>query len=517
MGENGTSSSNGAHKRIAKNTLILYFRHILIMLVSLYTARVVLETLGVEDYGIYNVVGGVVAMLAFLNSTLASSTQRFLNIEMVSNNKENLSETFSTAVIGHYLIAGIILILAETVGLYFVMNKLVIPEERLTAALFVYQFSVFSFIIAIISTPYNAIILANEKMNIFAYISLLEVSLKLISVFLLVYINYDKLILYSLFIFLIALFLRLIYRIYCRRNFEESNFRFLWSIKLLKQMFSFSGWMLAGTTTNILSLQGVNILINMFFGPAFNAARAIAMQVNSATKAFVENIMIATRPQIIKSYTEKRIEYTYKLVFLSSRISFFLLSLLVIPILFQSKLILSIWLKTTPDYSALFTQLILVDTLISALFAPLGTLSQASGKIKAYQISIALTFFCVFAFTYIVYKLGYPVSITFVISIVMSLIGLFFRVLILYKTVCFPIGKYLKEVIFPIFYTTMFSLIIPLSFKIIIQDNSVFVQLLFTFTCLLSSAISIWFVGLRREEKGIILERLNRVLKRLQK
>lgn len=324
------------NKRIAKNTFLLYFRMLFTMGVSLYTSRVVLNTLGVEDFGIYNVVGGVVVMFSFLNSSLATATQRFLNYEMGQGNALKLEKVFSIALTGHYLIALSVILLAETIGLWFVSTQLEIPAERMHAALWVYQFSILTLAVSIISVPYNAVIIAHERMKVFAYVSIAEVSLKLTVVFLLVYLSFDKLVLYAFLLLVVAVIVRMIYATYCKRNFTECKYRFIFEKDLFAQMFCFSGWMFTGTLSNLFSSQGVNILINMFFGPIQNAARGIAYQIQGTVNAFVTNFMVAVQPQIVKSYSQGNYSYMYKLVFMASRYSFYLLFLLSLPVLLQT-------------------------------------------------------------------------------------------------------------------------------------------------------------------------------------
>lgn len=358
------------NKRIAKNTFLLYFRMLFTMGVSLYTSRVVLNTLGVEDFGIYNVVGGVVVMFSFLNSSLATATQRFLNYEMGQGNALKLEKVFSIALTGHYLIALSVILLAETIGLWFVSTQLEIPAERMHAALWVYQFSILTLAVSIISVPYNAVIIAHERMKVFAYVSIAEVSLKLTVVFLLVYLSFDKLVLYAFLLLVVAVIVRMIYATYCKRNFTECKYRFIFEKDLFAQMFCFSGWMFTGTLSNLFSSQGVNILINMFFGPIQNAARGIAYQIQGTVNAFVTNFMVAVQPQIVKSYSQGNYSYMYKLVFMASRYSFYLLFLLSLPVLLQTQYLLQLWLKNVPDYSVLFTQLVVIDLLINSSFTP---------------------------------------------------------------------------------------------------------------------------------------------------
>jgi O-antigen/teichoic acid export membrane protein len=313
------------NKRIARNTLLLYFRMLLTMAVSFYTVRVVLDTLGVRDYGIYNVVGGVVTMFSFLSATMASASQRFFAFEIGRKNFEQLKKTFGITMTIYFIIGLVILILAETVGLWFLNTRMTIPLERLEAARWVYQFSILSFMVTMFSIPYNAAIVAHERMNAYAYVSIMEVLLKLGAVYMLVAFSFDKLKLYSILIFVVISITSMTYRIYCRKNFEECRVSFYWEKGLFKEIVTYSGWNLFGALASIFNNQGINIMLNLFFGPVVNAAQAIAYQINTAINQFVQNFLMAARPQITKYYANGELEQMLKLVFQSSKISFFLL------------------------------------------------------------------------------------------------------------------------------------------------------------------------------------------------
>ena len=308
------------NKRIAKNTLLLYFRMLFIMAINLYTSRIVLKILGIEDFGIYNAVGGIVAMFGFLTSAMSISTQRYITYELGKNNLKQLNKIFNTSITIHAVISVIILILAETIGLWFLYNKMTIPIERLNAALWTYQASIASAIILIMSIPYNATIIAHEKMSAFAYISVLEVVLKLAIVYLLLISNFDKLKLYSTLILIVQLIIRIIYGQYCKKHFLETKIHFIKDKSLFKEMLSFAGWNLWGNCAGIASTQGVNILLNIFFGPHINAARGIAVQVQGAVNQFASNFQTAINPQITKSYAQGDYNYMHNLIFSSTTV-----------------------------------------------------------------------------------------------------------------------------------------------------------------------------------------------------
>src|SRR5690554_2679044 len=406
---------------------MLYFRMILTMLVSLYTSRVILNTLGVEDYGIYNVVGGVVSMFAFFNSAMSSATQRFLSYEIGKGDFVQLRKTFNATQIIHICIAVFIFILAETVGLWFVKNYLVIPPERLNAAIWVYHFSVLSFMVSIIQVPYNATIIAHERMNVYAYVSIIEVLLKLLIVFMLTWITYDKLILYGILHFGVMFLIAAIYRIYTRKNFEESKFEVVKDKGLYKTLISYSGWNLFGNIAGVAQGQGINIILNIFFGPVVNAARGIATQVQSAVNSFVSNFQMAVKPQIIKSYAANEKDYMISLIIQSSKYSFYLLFILSLPIILEVDQILKIWLITVPEYASIFTVLVLVIILINSISGPLMTAVQAAGKIAIYQAVIGTLLFLTLPISYVFLKLGYPPEVTLYITIVIEVIALIFR------------------------------------------------------------------------------------------
>lgn len=346
-----TSANN---KRIAKNTLLLYFRTLFIMLVTLYTSRVVLNTLGVTDYGIYNVVGGVVMMFSVISGSLSSSISRFITYELGHGDFEKLKRIFSTSVNIQIGISILILVLAELFGVWFLNAKMNIPAERLSAANWVLQCSLLSFIINLISVPYNACIIAHERMSAFAYISILEAVLKLAVVYMLLVSPYDKLATYAILLVVVALIIRMAYSLYCRRHFEESRYKFVYDKPLVKEMTGFAGWSFFGNGAYMLNVQGVDMLINIFFGVTLNAARGVATQVQNAVMQFVNNFTVAVNPQITKSYAAGEMEYMYKLVCRGARFAYFLLLLFVVPIVCEADYILRLWLKLVPEYAPTF-------------------------------------------------------------------------------------------------------------------------------------------------------------------
>lgn len=481
------------------------------MLVSLYTSRVVLNTLGIEDFGIYNVVGGIVAMFGFLNAAMASATQRFLSFELGRKDYKRLREVFSMSLNIHFIIAGIILILAETAGLWFLNEKMLIPPGRIEAANWVYQFSILAFMVTIISVPYNASIIAHEKMNVFAYISILEVSLKLLIVFMLQWFAFDKLKLYAVLTFSAALIIRTIYGIYCKKKLNSCSYIFVKDKTLFQTLFSYAGWNLWGNLASVTMGQGINILLNIFFGPAINAARGIAYQVSSAVNQFVSNFQLAANPQIIKSYASGDNGYMHRLIFYSSKFSFFLLLTLALPILFETQYILALWLKIVPDHTVLFTRLVICIVLVDCISGPLMTAAQASGKIKVYQSVVGGLLLLILPISYLFLNLGFPPETTMLVNLVVSIIALFIRLIIIRSLVNLPIKQFILHVLLPIAIVATTSLFLPYV-GYILMDQSFFRFLSVILLCFSSSFFCTWKLGLSKSERQNILSKLKTTL-----
>lgn len=487
-------------KRIARNTALLYFRLILTMGVSLYTSRVVLNTLGVEDFGIYSVVGGIVIMFSFLNSSMSSATQRFFSFELGKNDYGQLKKVFSMSVNIHAIIAIIILILAETIGLWFLNAKLNIPVERMEAANWVYQFSILSFLVTVMSVPYNAIIIAHERMNVYAYVSVVEVALKLAIVFSLVWFSYDKLKMYAILILSLSATVWIVYKTYCRRNFSETNYKFFWEKSLYKTLMNYAGWNIFGNLASVSTSQGVNILLNLFFGPVVNAARGIAYQVMGAVNGFVSNFQLAMNPQIVKSYAADDLKYMHQLIFRGSKYSFFLLYFITLPILLETESILGWWLGIVPAYTVIFCRLILINTLIDCISGPLMTAAQATGKIKKYQFMVGGLLLLILPISYLLLRMGFPPQTTLYVSISISLIALFTRLQIISPLINLSVLTFTRRVLMRVFLVAVVAIIFPLFIAYSVNQELI----RFFSVCIvsiLSVAISVFYLGLRREER----------------
>lgn len=498
-----TKQSSENNKRIAKNTMMLYFRMLFTMGVSLYTSRIVLNSLGVEDFGIYNVVGGIIIMFTFLNSAMANATQRFLTFELGAGEENDFRKVFSTSILIHGLIAILILILGETIGLWFLKTQMSIPPERLEAAQWVFQFSILSCMVMIVSVPYNAAIIAYEKMSAFAYISVLDVTLKLLVVFLLDYLGYDKLKLYAVLLFLVSMISRIIYGLYCKKQFKQTKFMWHWDKILFKKMANFAGWSMFGNIAFVAFTQGVNLLLNIFFGPVVNAARGIAVQVEGAVNGFVMNFQTALNPQIIKSYANKDFKYMHTLVFSSSKYSFFLLLLLSLPILLETKLVLTWWLKIVPEHTISFLRIILLTTLIDAMANPLIISVQATGKIRKYEAIVGGLLLMIVPISYIVLKLGAQPEAVFIVHLIMVIAAQTTRLLLIRPLIKLSLRQYFSEVILKICLVGISSIILPLILFLLLPQNWWSFLLVCT-SSIASVGVFIYWLGLNKQEKVFI-------------
>lgn len=506
------SDTSSANKRIAKNTLVLYVRMLFTMGISLFTSRVILQTLGVEDYGISSVVGGVISMFTFINAAMVSSTQRYLNFELVRDDANQLRSVFSTSLQIHALIALAIIVLSETVGLWFLNEKLVIPEARMTAAMWVYQCSILSCAVSIMSTPYNAVIVAHEKMSAFAYISILDVSLKLLVVYLLVVLPFDKLIILAILNLLVQLFIRYIYTLYCHRHFPESYFQFWFNKTLFKEMFGFAGWSFWGNLAAILYTQGLNMMLNIFFGPIVNAARGIAVQVQSAVQQFVGGFQTALNPQITKNYASNNLPQMHSLMFRSARFSFLLLFFLSLPVLMETNFILTLWLKTVPDDAVIFTQIMICISLIYTTANPCIIANQATGKVKIYQMVVGGILLLILPISYVVLKLGAPAYSVFIVHFCIESVAQFSRMYMLRKLIHLPLWQYMKNIYIPIVSTVAIAIILPLVVRMQVAEG--WLRFLAVgFTCVLSVGASSYFIGFTKQERVFFLDKSLRLLR----
>lgn len=491
------------NKRIAKNTLLLYVRTLFIMLVTLYASRVVLNTLGVSDYGIYNVVGGVVAMFGFINASMSSATQRYITFALGKGDIADLRKIFSTALQIHVLIAALIVVLGETVGLWFMYTQMQIPADRMNAAFWVLQCSIVSSVVMIISVPYNADIIAHERMSAFAYISIIEAVLRLAIVYLLLAFSYDKLILYAFLTLAVQLLIRFCYSSYCNKHFPESKYRHVWDKFLFKEMTGFAGWGMFSSLSGILSGQGLNMLLNVFFGPVVNAARAVAVQVQNAILQFIGNFQMAINPQITKTYANGEMEDMHKLMFRSARFTFYLLFVVSLPVLFETNFILTVWLKTVPENTVIFLRIMICVSLLYPLSNPLIIANQATGQVRNFQFVSGLILLFILPVSYICLSFGLPAYSVFVVHFIMEFTTLFYRLRLLRSSINIRFIDYFKNVFFRVVLVVAISIIIPIAIYNY-MGNTIIRFFLICIICILSVGLSAYTVGLSHNERLFI-------------
>ena len=502
-----SNQTSGNNKRIAKNTLLLYVRMLFMMLVSLYTSRVVLNTLGVVDFGVYNVVGGVIAMLGFLTGSLGAASSRYITYDLGIGDMAIMKRTFGNIKSIHYILAGVILLIGETVGLWFVVTKLQIPAERATAAFWVYQFSILSSMLAVISVPYNATIIAHEKMSAFAYISIADAVLKLLIVYLLVVIPYDKLIIYAVLLFVIQSFDQFVYIVYCSKHFEEIRSRCCYDKKQFKEIFAFAGWTMNGNLAVMGYTQGLNILLNMFFGPAVNAARGIAVQVQGVCQMFCVNFQMALNPQLTKSYAKGDITSMHSLLIKSSKFSFYILYVIAVPLMFEAHTVLKLWLGIVPEHTVSFLRLILIVGLLYTLSNPIIVSVHATGKLKKFQIIEGTMLLMIVPIAYLLLKIfGIAPEIVFVVHIIVEICTQYARVRIVLPMIQMKLRIYLREVILPIIMVVIISPILPyLLYKNIGQSIvSFFIICGFSVVCV---STTVFYVGCEKSEQKFLISK----------
>lgn len=504
------------NKRIAKNTLLLYFRMGITMIVSLFTSRVVLNTLGVEDYGVYNVVGGVVAMFGFISGPMAGTTQRYITFALGYGDEKWLRNVFSTALQIQVLLAFIIFVLGEALGLWFLYNKIKIPEIRLDAAFWVLQCSIASSVVMIMSIPYNAAIIAHEKMSAFAYISILEVILKLMIVYFLVVFSVDKLILYAFLILAIQVLICFCYNTYCTKEFPETKYKYVWDKKLMAEMTGFAGWGLFGNLSAILYSQGLNILLNLFFGPVVNAARAVAVQVQGAIQQFVGNFQVALNPQITKTYAHGEMQQMHQLMFRSARFSFFLLFFLSLPVLFETEYILTIWLKTVPKNAVIFTRIMICTSLIFTCANPMIVANQATGKVRKYQTVCGGILLTILPISYVLLANGFPAYSVFIVHFCVESVAQIARMVMLRPLIGLSLYDYFKSIYLRITIVVAVAIILP-SFVHFVMPYGPLRFLCVGSICVMSVSSAAYFFGMSYSEQMFIRSKVTSFKKRFNK
>ena len=506
--------STSDSKRLAKNTILLYGRTLVVMAITLFTSRVILESLGIEDYGTYNVIGGFVAMFSMIGGTLITATQRFINVELGKKEGGNVNKVFNTAIGIHVILVAVLLILFETFGLWFLNYKMNIPEGRHWAANIVFQCSIIAFVLNILIMPYNAMIIAFERMKAFAYITLLDAILKLGISYSLFLSNGDRLILYAILLLLISIMNNVIYYLYCRNHFsEETRLHVVRDKKAYIRQTSFAGYTFLGSIAAVLATHGVNVVLNLFCGVTVNAARGVAVQVQQAVTKFANDFMTALKPQITKTYASGEVDKSMTLVYRGAKFSYFLLLVLSVPILFKTSEILTLWLKKYPDYSIIFVRLTLIYALITVLSTPLTTVILATGNIKSNALIIGGLRILILPLSYLVLKLGYEPYSVYIVMILIDTISIFTRLFILRSITGVKIKPYIKEVLMYTMAVTVIIFIINYLFCRI-EAGSIIGLLLYTILSIIISIAIIVFIGLTTTERSALYAVLNKKIRK---
>lgn len=501
------------NKRIAKNTIYLYVRTILIMLVTLYMSRVLLQTLGVEDFGVYNAVGGVVSMFAILSGALSNAISRYITYGLFKDDKRRLNVIFCTGLNIQIIISIVVVVLCEIVGVWFLNYKMNIPPDRLFAANWVLQCSLVTFVVNLISVPYNACIIAHEHMNAYAYISILDAVLKLAIVYLFVISPYDKLIVYSLLLVVVSVIIRIVYGLYCRRHFEETIYHLYYDKELFRKMMSFAGWNFFTNGASIINNQGITILINIYFGVLLNTARGIAAQVDSAVTQFVTSFITAVNPQITKTYAQNDKDRMFSLICKGAKFSYLLLLVMAVPIMVETEFVLKLWLKDVPDYSVLFVRLSFLGAMVTTLGNTGYTACMATGKIKKYAIYITTVGCFAFVSTWLLYSLGASVESTYFAYIIVYVFVQVVRLFIMRDLLRFPIMKFVNEVVVKISFTTLLAFILPMLIRNLMAQT--FIRFLFvTVASFLWTFTLSYFLSLSSSERSFVRGKLLLILKR---
>ena len=507
--------SESRSKRIVKNTLMLYIRMLLLMAVGVFTSRVMLQALGVENYGIYNVVGGFVALFHVLTKSLSSATSRFLNFEMGTGNKEKLRRVFSTTVSIMFLMSVIIAVLAEAIGIWYVNNKMVIPPERLYAANWCFHLSVLSFCFGLITVPYNAAIIAHEKMSVYAYISIFDGIAKLLICYMVMVSPIDRLVMYALLMFAVTFINRSVYQWYCHHHFEECKYQFVLDKPLLKDIFGYTGWNIIGATSAVLRNQGGNVLINLFYGPTVNAARGVANQVLHIVTGFVHNFVVALNPQITQSYASGDRKYMMTLIYQGARLSYFMILLLGLPIFVSTDYLLHLWLKTVPEYSALFAQLTLIFNMVESISNPLITAQLATGKIRNYQIAVGGLQLLVLPVDYVILKwFDGPPQTIFIVATVFSFLCLCVRLYMLRGMIHLNVPEFIRKVILNVLIVTVVSAILPIAVNHVLSENILNFIIVSTLS-LVSASLTILYIGCDSKERGLVYSKVSQMKSKL--
>lgn len=509
-------SNNSANKRIAKNSIFMAIRMVFVLGLTLYTTRVILNILGVEDYGVYNVVCGFVSMFAFLNTSMSNGIQRFFNFELGKNGVDGASKVFNTALLIQFILAVVIIVLTESIGIWYLHNKMVIPDERVLAAEWIFQLSILSFLFIIMQAPFTAAIMAHERMDFYALVSVLDAVLKLGIVFAIPFLPGDKLIVYAILFALISVFNFIIYGYYCKKQFSEIKFSKQFDKTLFRSMLGFSGWNIFGSISGVMKEQGINLVLNLFFGPVVNAARGVAHQINAGLQSFVANITVPVRPQVVQSYAQGNIDRSMRLTYTISKFSCFLLYMISIPVISEIDYILQIWLGgNIPEHTNSFVIITILISFLNNLNSAISGVVHASGKMKTYQIASSIAVLSAIPLAYIVLKFGASPEMALCMVFISMIASQTVALVVLKTIVKYSIVEYIKKVITPILGVIVSTFWIPVLMHSIFPYGLVRLFLI-TLLSVIMEIISIFFIGVDMNERKIIINMTNKVFRKLK-
>ena len=507
-------SESQKNKRLLKNTLFLYLRMLFVMGVSFFTSRVVLDKLGVVDYGIQNVVGGMASMFIFFRSSLSNASQRFFSIAIAKRDFESARKLFCQHQTIYFVLAILVVLLAETIGLWFVMNKLVIPPNRINAALWVYQFVLISLVLTLLSVVYDATLISHENMRIYSYVGIYEGVAKLMIAYLISIAPFDRLIFYAMLTMLVALSIRLFYGFYCKKKYSECQFYFLFDKQNVKETTAFISWNFIGTAVWAINNQGIDILLNLFFGPIVNAAKAVATQINSVVTNFTSNFFVSVQPQITKSFANNDYDYLMKLFYASSKYSFFLLWFLCLPIILHTDFLLGIWLKDVPEYASVFAKLILGYSLVNILTSPTWSVALASGSLKKYICIGSFVFLMSFPIAYFLLRNGMPPTAVLIANMVVRFIYVWVVLFIIREHIPLSIFTYCKTVLIPIILVVGCSSSLCFILNKSMLDHKILNSCVFGMLNVMINSICVFFVGLNRSERLVLWKNFKKKCKK---
>lgn len=511
------SDNSSNNKRIAKNSIFMAIRMVFVLILTLYTTRIILNILGVEDYGVYNVVCGFVSMFTFLNTSMSNGIQRFFNFELGKNGIEGANKVFNAAILIQLILTIIIILLTESLGLWYLHNKMVIPIDRTFAAEWIFQFSILSFLFVIIQAPYAAAVMAHERMDFYAVVSVLDAVLKLTIVFAIPLFSGDKLIIYGVLFALISILNFFLYYTYCKRNFPEIKFKICLDKSLFRSMLGFSSWNIFGSISGVMKEQGINLVLNFFCGPIVNAARGVAQQINGGLQSFVQNIAVPVRPQMVTAYAQGNQRRAMNLTYSVSKLSCYLIYIMALPIIIEINYILTLWLgNNVPEHANTFVVIIILTSLLNNLNAAVSNVVHATGKMMRYQLSQGLIGISSVPIAYYIMRIGGTPEHALLVVPMSMFIAQVFALKTLKRLISYSIKDYIRQVVVPFISVVVITFIVPLVPHYLMQEG-LFRLVAVALTGCCTSCVIIYLIGLNSVERDIIKQVLGRIITRLKR